>query len=132
MPVPLTAVDYPGLVSGAADDGELRVQCCTRCERWIWFPRVACPYCFRRSLEWRYASGQGTVVTASVIHRQHRRDYDQHVPIVLALIRLDEGCEMVSNILGENRTDVKIGDRVRLTRDRRWSTLPQFELAPAP
>jgi uncharacterized OB-fold protein len=132
MPVPLTAVDYSALVSDGADRGELRVQRCTRCERWIWFPRIACPYCFERSLEWRSASGQGTVVTASVIYRQHRRDYDQYVPIVLALIRLDEGCEMISNILGENRSDVKIGDRVRLAPGGRWSTLPQFELAAAP
>ncbi len=108
--------------------GALPLQKCGACGEWVWFPRVACPSCFRNDLEWREASGNGCVAAVSTVHRTHHRDYEPHVPIVLVLVELDEGPRMVSSIVGDNRLKAAIGDRVRVAAEGRWSTLPQFEL----
>lgn len=110
-------------VAEAAKSGALVVQRCTRCRRWIWFPRAICPNCFEHSLEWRRASGRGTVLSFAVIHRTHDERYEPFVPIVLALIRLDEGCEMVATVVREDRARTRVGDRVRLATSERWSQL---------
>ena len=91
---------------------------------------MACPSCFSSALEWRDASGEGRLLSVAVVERTHHTDYEPHLPIVLVLILLDEGCEMVSTILGDDRLEAKIGTRVRVATDGRWSTLPQFEIAP--
>jgi uncharacterized OB-fold protein len=118
-------------IANANERGVLSLQFCPACDRWTWFPRVACPACFSGALEWRDASGEGRLLSVAVVQRTHHTDYEEHVPIVLVLILLDEGCEMVSTIVGENRLEAKIGARVRVASEGRWSTLPQFELAAA-
>jgi uncharacterized OB-fold protein len=129
MPVPPLSTDGRALLERAAARGELAVQRCTRCDRWVWFPRPACPYCFERSLEWGRPSGRGTVLSFTVIRRPHRPDDLPFVPIVLALIELAEGCQMAASLVGDDRTDARIGDPVRVTAAGRWSRLPQFALA---
>jgi uncharacterized protein len=119
------AVERSALESAAAR-GALPLQFCTACSRWNWFPRVACPSCFADALSWRDASGSGRLTSVAVVERTHHADYEPHVPIVLVLVQLDEGCEMVSTVVGERRLEAAIGDRVRVAAG--WSTLPQFEL----
>jgi uncharacterized OB-fold protein len=107
---------------------QVQVQHCGACGRWNWFPRPVCPSCFQRALEWRDAGGGGTIKTFTIVHRTHQPRYEPHVPIVLALVRLDEGCEMVTSLVGAKRYEARIGDRVRATAEDAWSTLVQFEL----
>jgi uncharacterized protein len=118
-------------IESANERGVLSLQFCRACECWNWFPRVACPSCFSANLEWRDASGEGRLLSTAIVQRTHHVRFEPHLPIVLVLVELDEGCEMVSTILGEERVRAKIGDRVRVASDGRWSTLPQFELASA-
>jgi uncharacterized OB-fold protein len=119
-------------IASANERGALSLQFCRACELWNWFPRVACPSCFRDALEWRDASGEGRLVSVAVVRRTHHAVYEPHLPIVLVLIELDEGCEMVSTIVGDDRLEAKIGDRVRVASDGRWSELPQFRRAAYP
>jgi uncharacterized OB-fold protein len=57
--------------------------------------------------------------------------YEPHLPIVLAHIALREGIEVIATIIGTDRLKSKIGDPVVVSRQRGWSTLPQFELKEA-
>lgn len=120
--------DDIGVKAEAIAQGALPLQQCRACDGWVWFPRVVCPSCFENALEWREASGNGEIAAVSIVHRTHHKDYEPHVPIVLVLVELEEGARMVSSLLGENRLEASIGDRVRVTAKGRWSTLPQFEL----
>jgi uncharacterized OB-fold protein len=127
----MTSPDHPstrgldGPLRLAAEKGNLMLQRCPACAFVPNFPRIACPSCLHE-LDWFQASGQGYVETYTVIRRTHHRDYEPHLPIVMALIRLDEGAETISTIVGDDRLEVKIGSTVQTTSG--WSRLPQFRL----
>jgi uncharacterized OB-fold protein len=91
-------------------------------------PRLLCPSCWSDRLEWIESKGQGTVHSFSIIHRAPTPVFAKQAPYVIALIDLDEGPRMFSNIVGESALSVSIGDRVCVTFEDRGSeaTLPQF------
>ena len=105
----------------------LPLQRCRSCGHPPNYPRIRCPYCFGE-LEWITSDGSGTVADLAIVRRTHDVRYESFVPIVLAHIALDEGVEVISTIVGENRLDAEIGDRVVRAGQAGWSTLTQFEI----
>ena len=120
--------DFDGPLREGAERGVLMLQRCRACGFVPNFPRIACPACLEE-LDWFEACGRGHIETFTVIHRPHHHDYDVHVPIVMALIALEEGAELISTIVGDDRLQAEIGTAVRVSRG--WSTLPQFQLVAA-
>lgn len=118
-------LEHNGPYLDGARAGTLMLQRCTACGHVPNFPRVGCPRCLG-ALEWFEGSGRGEVVTFTVVHRPDHR-YDQHVPIVMALLRLAEGAETIATIVGDDRLEAGIGAQVEVTGDG-WSELPQFTL----
>ena len=102
---------------------------CTSCERAIWYPREVCPGCLGTDLEWRPAGGEGVVYACTVEHKSQTRALE--APYVVALVELDEGVRLLSNVVGCPPEQVAVGDRVRVT----WEPLsdgrrlPLFEPA---
>lgn len=92
---------------------ELLLQWCTACDRPQFYPRSVCARCGGSALEWRRASGRGTVYTYSVVHRAP--DPAVATPYVVALVDLDEGVRMMSNIVGCDPASVRVGMTVRVT-----------------
>jgi hypothetical protein len=88
---------------------------CTPCDRPFWYPRAACPVCLGTDIEWREATGQGTVYAVSVQHNAALPEFKDHVPYTVALVELDEGVRFMSNIVTSDPTDVAVGQRVRLS-----------------
>ena len=70
----------------------------------------------------------GRIRTYAVIRRPHHERFLAHLPIALALIELEEGVEVISTIVGENRLDTAIDARVAAARHRGWSPLVQSSL----
>jgi len=105
---------------------------CKDCEKPFWYPRVMCPHCLGESIEWKEASGQGSVY-ASAVHWKPGMPPagDLKPPFVVSLIDLEEGVRMLSNVIGCEATDVHEGMSVKITweklSDGRF--LPQFEPA---
>ena len=91
-------------------------------------PRYLCPSCWSTELEWVQASGLGVVHSFTVIRRAPMKEFDRLVPYVIALIELDEGPRMMTNILGEDALDTRIGDRVKVCFEQRGpdAKVPQF------
>ena len=89
---------------------ELRIQTCGSCGVLRHPPGPACPTCGAFDRQHIAASGLGTVFSF-VIHR-HPPVPDKELPIVLALIDLDEGVRMVGEVPGAE--DLAIGDRVQV------------------
>ncbi len=90
---------------------------CTSCERPFWYPRAACPGCLGSDIEWREASGNGTVYAVSVQHNAALPQFKELVPYVVALVELEEGVRFMSNIVNTDPTGVAVGQPVRLSWD---------------
>lgn len=94
------------------DAGELRVQRCSACRTLRHPPAPACSEC--QSLEWDYVttSGRGTVYSFVVMHYPEIPPFDY--PNLIALVELEEGTRLVSNLVGVARRDVHIGMPVQV------------------
>lgn len=116
----------------ATKEGRLLVQWCGACDAPIFYPREVCPQCLSAdSLEWRPSSGKGTVYAYSIQHRPANPTMADRVPYTVALVELDEGIRMMSNIIDCAPDDVTVGMPVTVA----WEDLsdgrklPQFSPA---
>src|SRR2546427_2406651 len=83
----------------AARRPEPLLQRCRACGAYVFYPRAACPRCLGAELEWRRASGRGRLHTFTVVHRG-ARNFPLPAPYVLAIVELDEGPRMMTNLVG--------------------------------
>ena len=96
----------------AARRNRLIVQRCPDCGTHQFYPQAWCRQCWSDRLEWVDAEGKGTVYSFTAIHRAPSRSFEQDVPYTVALVDLDEGCRMITNIVGVRPEDVHVGMRV--------------------
>ncbi|HKA15635.1 MAG TPA: OB-fold domain-containing protein [Myxococcota bacterium] len=110
--------------------GELRIQRCAGCKVLRHPPGPMCPHC--HSLDWDTvtASGRGHVYSYVVAHHPPVPPFSY--PNAIALIELDEGTRLVSNLVGIDPGDIAIGLRVRVefTRVDEDLVLPLFRPDP--
>lgn len=92
--------------------GEILIQRCAACGKLRHPPRAMCGAC--GSFEWDAArsSGRGRVFSFVVHHYPPVPGFD--VPYAVALIELDEGTRLVSNVVGVPASDVQIGMPVQV------------------
>ncbi|KKB61734.1 nucleotide-binding protein [Robbsia andropogonis] len=88
--------------------GRLMLPRCPRCSFVIWYPRQFCPECGHDSVEWFEASGCGTVYSFTIVHRGEGA-YRETPSYVLALVDLDEGPRVLTNIVDYDPAQLKIG-----------------------
>ena len=98
----------------AAREGRLTYKECRSCGQAFFYPRARCPRCWSTDTEWRDASGDGTVHTFTVVHQNDLPPFKDRVPYVVALIDLEEGVRMTSNVEGCPPEEVKCGMPVRV------------------
>ena len=120
VPVDLAALPTPD-VSGewkpfwdAAAEGRLLIQTCPACGRRQFYPRAICTGCGGEP-EWLEASGRGSLYTFSVVRQNLVRPFKDMLPYVLAMVDLEEGVRMLTNVVGCDFTDVKIGMPLEVT-----------------
>ena len=78
---------------------KLLLQRCADCGPYF-YPRGFCPSCWRTDVETFEASGRGSVYTYSVVHQNPMSPFRDRVPYVVAMIDLEEGPRMMTNIVG--------------------------------
>lgn len=94
QPTPETRHFWEGCTAG-----ELRLQRCTSCDAGAYFPpRPFCPKCGSRDVETFKASGKG-VLWSYVINHRPRPDMGKE-PHSIAVVQLEEGPRMMTNIVG--------------------------------
>ena len=110
-------------------EGELRVQRCNDCQTHVFIPQPACTSCFSEALEWVATSGRGSVYSYTVVHRPQRPQFK--VPYVVAIVELEEGFHMLTNLIGVDPESVQIGMAVEAEFVERSEaiTLPYFRPA---
>ena len=79
-------------------EGVLRLQRCQQAGHVYFPPRSFCPHCGSREVEVFEASGKG-ILWSYVINHRPRPDISDK-PYAIALVKLDEGPVMMSNIRG--------------------------------
>jgi hypothetical protein len=95
-------------------EGRLLLQRCSACGAWRHPPSPICPVCLSDAHEWIAARGRGTVYTFTVV-REARRGWEKLVPYVIAVIGLEEGPHILSNIVNIAPEQVAIGMPVAVT-----------------
>lgn len=111
----------------ASQEGRYILQYCESCKRYNSYPREWCMHCWSTNLTFREASGKGEVVTYSIVHQPPSPSWE--TPYVLAVVRLIEGPQVMSNIINCELNKVKVGAHVHVCfEDREGFKIPQFTL----
>jgi uncharacterized OB-fold protein len=91
----------------AARDHRLVAQRCRDCGRLRHPPRPICPHC--HSLEFVIVdlAGEGVVYSYAILHHPQNPAFDY--PVIAALVELEEGVRVVSNLVDTDPSDIVIG-----------------------
>ena len=95
----------------AAKAGVLSVPRCRQCLRFQWPPRAACHQC-GGALEWTACRGTGTLVSWSVVRRAVDPALKDAVPYVVAIVELDEGVRLFTNVVDTDPVALRVGTPV--------------------
>src|SRR5215207_9264433 len=85
---------------------ELMVQRCADCGAFVHIPEPCCTRCASFDLEWVRSSGRGTVYSYSVVWRPQQPAFE--VPYVVAIVDLDEGWKILTNIIDCDPAAVRV------------------------
>lgn len=103
---------------------QLLVRRCIECGTLFSPARVSCPKCFSTSekLRWKKSKGTGEVYSYSTVYVAFDKDLNEvycksKLPYTFALVKLDEGVYMTSNIVECEPSLVRIGMRVKIAFD---------------
>lgn len=98
----------------AAAEGKLLVPNCNACGRNFWHPRPRCPHCGADDVGWITGSGSGAIHTFTVVRQSGDPFFKGKVPYALAMIELDEGVRLMSNVVDTPIDTLRIGMRVEV------------------
>jgi uncharacterized protein len=124
---PLTEPYWEG-----ARRGELLIQRCPACSHQWHPPLPRCPVCHSSSVAWIPVSGRGRVYTFTVVYHATHVAMKDRVPYISALIQLEEGPRVLTNLVHCLEEDVSVDLPVRVVFEPLTDeiTLPQFEPDP--
>jgi uncharacterized OB-fold protein len=113
----------------AARRHELTLPFCTACGAFFFYPRAVCPTCLSGALEGRRVSGRGRLLTFTIVYRGPR-DFPLATPYVLAMVELDEGPRLMTNLIDvepePERLEIGLPDEVTFVDVNDEIGLPHF------
>jgi len=107
---------------------ELRMQKCGACGHVRFPPSVLCPRCTSLEHEWVRLSGRGEVFTYIIVHQTYHPAFNEEAPYNVALVKLEEGPGLHSNIVECRNEDLRAGMPVEVVFEDRSGeiALPKF------
>ncbi len=113
----------------ATRENRLVVQKCDSCGEYIFYPRQLCPHCHSQELGWAEVSGRGSVYSYTVVKSNSPSYFLADIPYVVAIIQLDEGVRMLSNVVDCDPDDVCCDMPVEVIFEKLDDefTLPKFK-----
>jgi uncharacterized OB-fold protein len=130
IPVPQGESDY---YWEKAKAHELWLRKCDVCNQAYFYPRDICPLCFSRNTSWIQASGKGTLHTFAIVHRAPTPAFRDDAPFVVAMVDLEEGPRMPTNLIGvePDPAVIKVGMAVEVVFEDITDeiSLPKFKPA---
>ena len=121
---PLSKPYWDGLQAG-----RLRFQRCQACGH-AWLPaRAECPECWKAEWQWTDASGRGHVVSWVIYHHAYHPEFKDRLPYNVALVELDEGPRLITNVvkLGNRKLAIELPVKLCI-EDEHGVPLARFEL----
>ena len=110
---------------GAAE-GKLRLQVCADCGTWAFPLTQICGHCGSTDIEWRDASGRGTVYAHGRLQRVYHPRHQDHLPIILAQVDIEEGIRLNTNVVDIDPAELKTGAAVEVA----FETFPDGGVLP--
>jgi hypothetical protein len=131
LPVPQPETDF---YWERAREHELWLMRCEDCGGAYFYPRPICPLCHSRRTTWFRSSGLGTLYAFSIVHRGPTPAFQERVPYVAAMVELEDGVRLPTNLVEvqPDPTTITIGMRVEVVFDDVSPTvsLPKFRPVP--
>ena len=110
--------------------GELRVQRCITCGHLRYPISTVCPECLSEDAAWELLSGRGTVVSFCIFRHAYNEAWRDRLPYNVALIQLEEGPRMLSNVHGVSPDEIRVGLEVKVAFEvEQGFSIPVFERA---
>ncbi|NYT62892.1 OB-fold domain-containing protein [Alcaligenaceae bacterium] len=111
----------------ALHDGHLTFQRCSCGHAWL-PARTHCPECLKPEPRWERASGKGTLISWVIYHVAYHPAFASRLPYNVALVQLDEGPRLLTNIVDDNEALVA-NAHVKLKIEQEAGTaLARFQL----
>ena len=123
QPTPLTRPFWEGTARG-----ELCIQRCLTCRRHYFYPRPVCPNCGSSDVAWVKVSGRATLASYAINYRVAPQ-FESSEPQIIALVELEEGVRMATNIVGAaaDPAALQLGMKLRVAFEPRGDqVLPVF------
>lgn len=129
-PLPRPTAETKPFWEGCAH-GVVRYQSCAHCGTVQFIPRSLCAACQSDALAWHDSAGYGRVLSHTTVHRAPTPAFREDAPYVIALVDMEEGFRLMTNVAGGSAAPIAIGARVRIGfRDVEGVSLPQVEVCP--
>ena len=90
---------------------------CAECGKAHLPPGPVCPYCFSDRITWKRATGQGHISTWTIVHKAWFPAFTDDIPYNVVQVKLDEGPQLTSNLVGLSGRTPEIGQRVEVVFD---------------
>lgn len=107
-PTPVTRPFWDGL-----REHKIRIQYSPSAGRYVFYPRILAPGTLADDLEWREVSGAGTLYTFTVADRPTAPPWADALPQLLAIVELDEGPRLSSEMVDVAPGALRVGMRVK-------------------
>jgi uncharacterized OB-fold protein len=98
----------------AAREGRFLIARCHDCGKPHHYPRPFCPFCWSENVQWEQASGKATLYTYSVVYVNDLPPFKERLPYVAAVVDLAEGPRVMTNIIGCEPADLRIGQALEV------------------
>jgi uncharacterized OB-fold protein len=110
--------------------GELLFQRCGDCGQATHTPAHLCAHCASQRLTWERSAGTGTIYSWTVVWRPQSPAFA--VPYAPVIVDVDEGWQILSNVIGCEHDAVAVGLRVAVEFHATESgfSLPYFRVDP--
>jgi uncharacterized OB-fold protein len=118
----------------AAKEHRLLIPRCKACAKFWFPPSRLCPHCLADDVGWHVVSGRGRVYSFVIFHRVYHPGFAGEVPYVVAIVELEEGPRMLTNIVGVPVDQVRCNMPVSVVFDDVSSevAIPKFAPRPQP
>jgi uncharacterized OB-fold protein len=117
----------------ASTEHRLLIKHCRDCSQHHFYPRELCPHCHSDAVDWVQAKGTGSIYSFTIARRPAGPAFKPDAPYVVAIVALDEGPRMMTNITGSPPESIRIGQRVVVAYEdiNEDVSLPKFNLSAA-
>jgi len=109
--------------------GHLSFQQCTCCSHNWLPPRSECPHCLEDKWTWKTATGKDKLISWVVYHMAYHTAFAQRLPYAVAVVELEEGVRLISNVIGvDDFESLKIDQALQLVIEvEQGLAIPRFK-----